>query len=286
MSDAAYLRYTLQTRPVAGWRTSGAIDYSPAVAALLDLPVAGWEEAGDALVFWLRAGSERDAYVITCLAALRRFGALDVVAEEDDWQQSWRRFHEPVAMGELYIRPPWVPSRPGCLDVVIDAGMAFGTGAHASTRSCLHALCTLPRGSLLDLGTGSGVLALAAARLGHEPVYGVDCDEAAIAAAESNAVLNGLAPTFLLGDITDPRFALPQTNAVVANIALEPILAVAQRYSCGEAADAQRPWRPQHFVLAGLLAEQADEVAAALPGYDIREKLAFEEWTLLHLEIR
>lgn len=286
MSDAAYLRYTLHTRPAAGWRTPGAIDYPPAVAALLDLPVPGWQEAGDTLVFWLHVGSERNAYVATCLAALRRFGALDVVVEENDWQQAWRRFHEPVAVGELYIRPPWVPSRPGCLDVVIDVGMAFGTGTHASTRSCLQALCTLPRGSLLDLGTGSGVLALAALRLGHEPVYAVDCDEVAIAAAESNAVLNGLAPTYLLGDITDPRFALPQTNAVVANIALGPILALAQRYSCAETADAHRPWRPQHLVLAGLLAEQVDDVVLALPGYTLRERFALDEWALLHLEMR
>jgi ribosomal protein L11 methyltransferase len=287
VTDAAYLRYTLHTRPTADRPTPGALDdHPPAVAAIFDLPVRGWQASDDALVFWLPEGAERDASVAARLAVLHRFGALDVAAEGDDWQHGWQRFHQPVEVGELYVRPPWVEPLADHLDIVIAAGMAFGTGTHATTRGCLQALCGLPRGSLLDLGTGSGVLALAALRLGHKPVYAVENDALAISVAEANAAVNGLAPTFLLGDITDPRFSLPQADAVVANLMLGPILGLAQRCSRADAADARLRWRPRHLVLAGLLVEQGDEVVAGLPGYILCERVVLDGWVSLRLDKR
>jgi ribosomal protein L11 methyltransferase len=299
VSDAAYLRYTLHTRPAAERPAPGArqteraddpllaaLDHPPAVTALLELPVFGWQESDDALVFWLPAGAERDAVVGPRLAALRRFGEIEVAAEADDWRCSWQRFHQPIAVGELYIRPSWVEPLADSLDIVIDAGLAFGSGTHATTRGCLQALCGLPHGSLFDLGTGSGLLALAALRLGHKPVYAVDNDPVAIAVAEANAAVNGLAPTFVVGDITDPRFSLPQTDAVVANLMLAPILALAQRYSRSAASDALQTSIPRHLILAGLLVEQGNEVVAALPGYVVRERIVLDEWVSLRLERR
>ena len=123
----------------------------------------------------------------------------------DDWRERWRSYHRPAVVRErLTVRPPWEPPGTTPLDVVIDPGQAFGTGAHATTRLCLELLLEVgPPGSLLDLGCGSGVLAIAAARLGFAPVVAVDNDPAAVAAANANAALNvsryrGPAPGFAL----------------------------------------------------------------------------------------
>lgn len=299
MSDAAYLRYTLHARPAVDRPAPGAsdgdfpgdlppaaLDHPPVVNALLELPVLGWQEDDDALVFWLPAGDERNGAVAARLAELRRFGELDVAAEVDDWRHAWRRFHRPVKIGQLHVRPSWIEPLADSLDLVIDAGMAFGSGMHPTTRGCLQALCSLPRGSLLDLGTGSGVLALAALRLGHKPVYAVDNDAVAIATAEANAADNGLAPTFLIGDVTDPRFSLPQTDSVVANISLGPILALAKRYARVFAPGESPTAQPRHLVFAGVLVDEEDQVVAALPGFVVRQRIVNGEWLSLRLERR
>ena len=272
MVDSAFTRYVLR-RSGAG----GELEYLAAIDALRELDVPGWQEDEDGreLVFWLPGGPESASRpegaggpesasgpVTAALARLGALGTLTSSPEEAGWETRWRRFHQPVTIGELYIRPPWRPSRPGSLDLVIDVGMVFGTGGHATTRQCLEALCTLPRGSLLDVGTGSGVLALAALCLGHGPVYALDVDEQAVEVAEHNAQRNGLEPTFIVGDVRDPALPLPDTNAVVANLDLTGILGLGERTAAaadaaaGAAAEA-RPWQPQHVLLAGLLHDQA-----------------------------
>ena len=153
--------------------------------------------------------------------------------ERPGWEDAWRRFHKPHVIGRLYVRPPWYPARDDLLDVVVEAGLAFGTGGHASTRQCLELIQTLTPGSLLDLGSGSGVVSFAALRLGFAPVTGIDIDPVAVHAAAGNAAMNGLAPTFLVGDATDPAYPLPAADVVVANIALRPILRLAQRWRPG-----------------------------------------------------
>ena len=120
------------------------------------------------------------------------------------------------------MRPPWYPARDDLLDIAVEAGLAFGTGGHSSTRQCLELIQTLTPGSLLDLGSGSGVVSFAALRLGFAPVTGIDIDPVAVHAAAGNAAMNGLAPTFLVGDATDPAYPLPAADVVVANIALRP----------------------------------------------------------------
>ena len=102
------------------------------------------------------------------------------------------------------MRPPWYPARDDLLDIAVEAGLAFGTGGHASTRQCLELIQTVTPGSLLDLGSGSGVVSFAALRLGFAPVTGIDIDPVAVHAAAGNAAMNDLAPTFLVGDATDP----------------------------------------------------------------------------------
>jgi ribosomal protein L11 methyltransferase len=305
-----YTRYTLRLAPAAAagegtvasapppfddWSGAAAsvrsadpaaLDYAhpEAVDIIRALQPAGWQEAdgGDTLTFWLAEGAEADEVAVAALARLGALGALEVARERPGWEDAWRRFHTPRVVGRLYVRPPWYPARDELLDVVIEAGLAFGTGGHASTRQCLEEIQLIPRGALLDLGSGSGVVSLAALRLGVAPVCGVDIDPVAVHAAAGNAALNGLAPTFLLGDATERGSALPAADVVVANIALNPILRLARRFA--PSVDGETPeLRPTHLLLAGLLVEQGAHAAAAFPGYETASRREDGTWLMLHL---
>jgi ribosomal protein L11 methyltransferase len=273
-----------------GWRPDpAALEYAhpEAVALVAALQPGGWQEEdeGDTLVFWLEQGREDDVDVARILAGLGRLGRLAAAPERDGWDEAWKQFHQPHVVGRLYLRPPWCPAREDLLDVVVDVGLAFGTGAHPTTRQCLAVLQDVAPGSLLDLGCGSGVVSFAALRLGFAPVWGIDDDPEALAAAEGNAVRNGLAPAFVSGDATDPAVALPDADTVVANIALRPILRLAPRFATG-AGGAAPELRPAHLLLAGLLLEQGDEAAAAFPAYEVAGRLEEDMWLLLHLTRR
>src|SRR5436309_839210 len=176
-----------------GVRASAA-DAERVLAALLELAPSGVEQVdGDGWVEYAVYGvpgelpslPEGEAGVA---------GARVIVRGEpvpDDWAERWRRFHSPILIGgRVYVRPPWdEPAvRPGVHEIVIDPGQAFGTGAHPTTRMCLELMLDVEaRGSLADLGCGSGVLAIAASKLGFEPVAAFDSDRAAIAATRTNA---------------------------------------------------------------------------------------------------
>ena len=181
-------------------------------------------------MFWLEDGAEADAEVAAALKRIGSLGRLEVRREPPGWETAWQRFHKPHVIGRLYVRPPWYPARDDLLDIAVEAGLAFGTGGHASTRQCLELIQTLRPGSLLDLGSGSGVVSFAALRLGFAPVTGIEIDPVAVHAAAGNAAMNGLEPMFLVGDATDPAYPLPEADVVVANIALRPILRLAERW--------------------------------------------------------
>jgi ribosomal protein L11 methyltransferase len=137
---------------------------------------------------------------------------------EAGWEDRWREFHRPVRIGPLWIGPPWEVAPGGAVTVVIDPGRAFGTGAHATTRLCLELLLGEEPGSVLDLGCGSGVLAIAAAKLGHAPVIAVDADDSAVAATRANAGYNRV-------DVAARKLdalagSLPSVRLALANIAL------------------------------------------------------------------
>jgi ribosomal protein L11 methyltransferase len=126
-----------------------------------------------------------------------------------------------VRIGPLWVGPPWEEAPADALAVVVDPGRAFGTGAHPTTRLCLEALVELERGSLLDVGCGSGVLAIAAALLGYDPVIGLDTDPAAIDATTANAAANGVTVEARAADGT--RAALAAADITVANISLRAV---------------------------------------------------------------
>ena len=142
----------------------------------------------------------------------------DVVEVEDvaeGWEDAWRGFHHGVAVGRLWVGAPWEEAPADALAVVIDPGRAFGTGAHATTRLCLELLQDVEPTSLLDVGCGSGVLSVAAAKLGFAPVTAVDIDEVALDVTSSNAIANGVA--------VDVTSEFRPASLAVMNIALDVV---------------------------------------------------------------
>jgi ribosomal protein L11 methyltransferase len=123
-----------------------------------------------------------------------------------------------VRIGPFWVGPPWERHETNAVPLVIDPGRAFGTGAHATTRLCVEFLTELQPGSLLDVGTGSGIVAIAAAKLGFSPVLGIDVDPAAAEAASSNAAVNGVTIEVRIADATTEE--LPKVDVAVANISL------------------------------------------------------------------
>ncbi len=151
---------------------------------------------------------------------LAAFAGATVEAVEPGWEDAWRRFHRPVEAGGLWIGPPWLRAPEGMQTVVIEPGRAFGTGAHATTRLCLDLLAQTERGSLLDVGCGSGVLAIAATRLGFAPVVAVDVDPVAVEVTLANAEANRIDVEAHVLDATSDR--LPPADVAVVNVLLEP----------------------------------------------------------------
>jgi ribosomal protein L11 methyltransferase len=187
---------------------------------MLELFPEGFEEIDG------RGGLELAAY--TNAAGEERiwqaFGGASASAVEEDWQDRWRQFHKPVRVGSLWIGPPWETPDGDATAVVIDPGRAFGTGGHPTTQLCLELLEAEERGSVLDVGCGSGVLSIAAAKLGFSPVIAIDFDPQAVEATERNAAENGVWIDVRRADLRDGR--LPEAALAVANIAAEAVVAV------------------------------------------------------------
>jgi ribosomal protein L11 methyltransferase len=190
---------------------------------MLELFPEGFEEAGDAHEVEL-AGytSAEDDEILGRLS-----GSVSVSVVEPGWEEGWRRFHKAIRVGPLWVGPPWERQEAEDLSIVIDPGRAFGTGAHATTRLCLELLLESERGSLLDIGCGSGVLAIAARKLGFAPVYALDVDEVAVAAARVNASANAVAVDVRLGDLL--AAPLPPADLAVANLNLALVERAAAR---------------------------------------------------------
>jgi ribosomal protein L11 methyltransferase len=148
------------------------------------------------------------------------FDVVTVDDVADGWEDGWRAFHHGVRVGAVWVGPPWEEAQAPAdsIALVIDPGRAFGTGAHATTRLCLELLQEVEPASLLDVGCGSGVLSVAAAKLGFEPVHAVDIDEVALETTRANAAANGV--------VVDVGSELRPARLAVMNIALDVVEAV------------------------------------------------------------
>jgi ribosomal protein L11 methyltransferase len=251
----------------------------PVLAALLEVAPAGVEQRDGPSWVEYAVYAERDELPLRPGEEVLAGAPVTVSAEQvvDDWAERWRSFHRPVLVGgRLWVRPPWEPphASAGVLDVVIDPGRAFGTGAHPTTRGCLELLLGLPpRGALADLGCGSGALAIAAARLGFAPVVALDADPAAVEATRRNARRNGVRLARV--ERRDLRAGRPPAAAIlVANLS-RPLLL--------ELADALRSAGPRALVLSGVLEREAGDVAAALWPLEERRRVLLDGWAALEL---
>jgi ribosomal protein L11 methyltransferase len=244
------------------------------LAALLELAPSGVEQVdGEGFVEYALYGApgelpafpEGEAEVGGVLVSVRG----EPVA--DDWGERWKEFHEPVLVGDrIWVRPPWAEPREGALDLVIDPGQAFGTGAHPTTKLSLELMLDLePSGSFADLGCGSGVLAIAAAMLGFGPVAAVDNELAALEATRANAAANGVSLD-TVERVNLREQAPPQAGTVAANL-VRPLLL--QLVGAIEA---------EALILSGLLESEADEVAAAF-GRREKRRVAEGGWAALLL---
>ena len=241
----------------------------------------GYLETGDqaeAALAEIRQRLERVPELFGCERPLLRVSGLP----EEDWNKKWKSFFQPISVTErLVIKPSWCDyhARPGEVIVELDPGMAFGTGTHPSTRMCLRAIdelaARLPSGArMLDVGTGSGILAIAAAKLGLRGIVGTDIDHTAVRCARKNAEANRVAERIEFS--TDPLGKVAGVFELVAANILPHILIDLRDALVEHTAE------KGYVVLSGILTDKVPAVQAAF-----EEKLSFvrrfddEEWSCL-----
>ena len=255
----------------------------PVLAELLELAPGGVEEErGEGWVEYAIYGPPGEVPAVPELRAAAGEGLVEISATEipDDWGDRWRDFHEPVSIagGRIVVRPSWeaAPSDESLVDIVVDPGQAFGTGAHATTGMCLELLLELAdageaSGPLADLGTGSGVLAIAAAKLGFAPVTGCDSESAALEAAAENAAANGVELELVRLNLREQE--PPPAPVLVANLTAPLLTGIASRL----------PVPPRRMVCSGLLSSEVGVVRAALRagGLEVVGERSRGEWVAL-----
>ncbi len=197
--------------------------------------------------------------------------------EEKDWSRAWMDGFRPMQFGKrLWICPSWhKPPQPDAINILLDPGLAFGTGTHPTTALCLEWLDSHPieGNRVIDYGCGSGVLAIAAARLGAASVLAVDTDPQALQATRDNAVKNGVAHSI---DVSLPEgIASAPAHLLIANILANPLVELAPRLAGLVAGGG-------FIVLSGILHEQAEEVTAAYrPWFTMSTPTGREGWVRL-----
>jgi ribosomal protein L11 methyltransferase len=269
-------------------------DAEVALAELLELAPGGVEEVErpgghDGMVEYAIYGAPGELPDLGTVQAAVGGALVEVRSERvpSDWEQRWKRFFHPVLIGgRLYVRPPWerAAERGGVVEVVIDPGRAFGTGTHPTTGMCLELLLAEagPGGllrrlrrrrarSFCDLGCGSGVLAIAAAKLGFAPVVAVDSEQAAIDECSRNARLNYVDVECRRVDLREePPIA---ADVVTANLTTNMLEQLAVHWAAGAT-------RPGVMIASGFQAGEAERVrhAFASVGLSAERLLTSGEW--------
>jgi ribosomal protein L11 methyltransferase len=234
-----------------------------------------------------------DASVREYLHGLERLGfrgagvPLIVPLVDQDWASAWREHFRPLAVGaSLLVAPSWdVPAASDRVIITIDPGRAFGTGHHGTTRGCLEAVERLVRQAVpataIDVGTGSGILAIALARLGVARVLAVDDDPDAIAVATENAARNDVSARVECRVTDVAALQTPAAPLVVANL----LTAAHHRFAATYARHVDAGGR---LVLGGILEAEADTVleSVAAHGFGRVEAIRIDGWTTLVLERR
>ncbi|MCW2949193.1 MAG: ribosomal methyltransferase [Thermoleophilia bacterium] len=224
------------------------------------------------LAVYVAAGDEGRYPAWLASAGITIAGRPVVTIVPPDWSERWKEFHQSVTIGNLWVGPPWqLDDAPASLKkVVIEPAQGFGTGAHPTTRLVLGLLEQQPRASVLDLGCGSGVLTVAAAKLGFGPLYAIDNDPVAVESTRENLVRNDVhgATVQVLDALRDD---LPRADIILANVIFEPLMALAPKL------------RAPRLVLSGLLRSQAETVEAAYVqnGYQLVERRDRDGWVAL-----
>lgn len=256
------------------------------LANLLELAPNGVEEErGPGFVEFAIYGPPGEVPELGELQAAAGGSLVDVTTTSvpDDWADRWADFHRPIEVGgRIGVRPSWWDAREGLLDVVVDPGRAFGTGGHPTTKLCLGLLVELEQGgkasgALADWGTGSGVLAIAAAKLGWAPITACDREPASLEAAAANAEENGVELTIERVDVRED--APPPAPTVVANLTANLLIECARHLDAGGPA-------PATLVCAGMLETEAGDVAAAFAPAGLSESARHREgeWSALLLQ--
>lgn len=278
-----------EPRPLTVVWASVPREWTAALAEALaaqEFAAAAWEdlEGGPSLV---EIFLDDPAEAAAAAAALKRTGAaFDLALRVEqrlmppcDWAESWKRFFSVMRISpRLVVRPPWeqYAAQDGEQVIVMDPGMSFGTGRHATTQACLRFLDELAADgvgrSVLDLGCGSGILAIAAAKLGFAPVHGVDNDPEAVRSARANGTVNGVTATFAEDDLAT---CAAQADIVVANVLAGVLCAHAARVAA-----TVRPARGHALLLSGILDSQYGAVRAAYAAVGFMEarSLLIGEW--------
>ena len=205
--------------------------------------------------------------------------------EEQDWLNNWKRYFNPIEIGEkILIRPTWRDKYDpnGRVVLNIDPGLAFGTGTHETTRLCLQAVekYTTPDTAILDVGCGSGILAVASLLLGADSAVGVDIDEMAVKTAKENAQLNGVADKFTVfaGNLTDKVEG--KYNIVAANIVADAIIMLSEDIK-------NFMYDDSVYIMSGIIDTRVDDVLNAISDtFEVQEKLLENGWCCLVAKLK
>ncbi|MDP9227970.1 MAG: 50S ribosomal protein L11 methyltransferase [Actinomycetota bacterium] len=268
-------------------------EYAEAVLAnLVELAPNGVEEErGPGWVEFAIYGPPGEVPELGELKAAAGGSLVDVTttAVPDDWADRWADFHRPIVVADrIGVRPSWWDAQDGLIDVMVDPGRAFGTGGHPTTRLSLALLLVLEEageadGALADWGTGSGVLAIAAAKLGWSPVTGCDRERASLEAAAANAEANGI--TLALERVDVREGPPPAAPTVVANLTASLLQECAAHLRGGADPGGDAAEIPGSIVCSGMLTTEIDGVTAAFAGcgLEVAERRTEGEWAGLLL---